>query len=270
MNVTHSDSTLSKVDLSRVTGEYRGSCYSAAQASPSSLSVADTDLQRYGLDCRTALFLLRASHRQEVEIFVEPSPFAYIEALSDTGVTLAGCIIFEGDYFEFQGHHRPFRYSRGTGCSSVLGVAIRIKTEQPHIPESYHFVGAEQIQVAHDYFIQNAAGGFIQRDENTRALFLCAAIRHTMKWLVDQFCDADFSRYHQLVALHTHNNKCSKQTSRDQTSERSGCYRLAAFRHISSQPSVTDALMQGKGALTTFNPTQPRCVDGRGSVSLST
>ena len=192
--------------IEKATGFYGDIQYAGGVANPESVIRVYEEKQKYSLAEREVLILLSRSAKNELELVLEPNPIALVNALQVAKMELHGVMVFEGDDFEFFGTTQPFTHTAKKQSQVLSGVAIHARDLLTKT-DLYRFISAEHLQSANDYFIHHALGGVIPSIGVQRALMFSVAIRNTIKWLMPQYFDRDFSRYQVLTDFHMENLK---------------------------------------------------------------
>lgn len=275
MTVSNSDidiinSPITGIDLSTVTAEFAGHTYTAAEASPDSITAAAGVHTTYLSEARHALVMLRASVNRELEALVEPSPIAYCAALLEAGLRVSAQIVYFGDDFTYNGQVIPWTHTPNTsasrGINDIAGVALSLQRYGEDKATTFYFVDRQQLDTANRWFITEACGGMQPVDSTLKAMMLNVAIRYMAKWTVNErfAFKADFTRYFRLVQIH-HDN-AGKGANEREMSEKNNMVAQHKYRFVRNVPSVTEALMakaNGKGGKTdtpllkTFEPAAP-------------
>ena len=236
--------------IEAATGMYGDIQYQGDVANPSSVSQAKEQMKKLSLTEREVLVLLARSVKNELAVVVEPNPIALVNALLAAKLELHGVMVFEGDDFEFFGSSQPFTHTPKKQSQILAGVVIHAK-DLRQSTDLYRFISAEHLQAANDYFIHHALGGVIPSIGMQRALMFSVAIRNTIKWLMPQYFDRDFTCYQAITDFHMENMK---------SEENSGVESPRSFRRVQQNAvSLTEQLLgnAAREPLTVFEKTAP-------------
>lgn len=225
---------LNEQKISLVSGYYAGSLYTGNDANPQTCTAIEKQMQELSLSEGEALFLLKRSRLNELELLMEPNPIAFVNALKTCGLEMHGVMVFVGDEFEYFGTCKPYVYRAKKESTVLAGIAVHVR-DTVNQSDLYRFIEAEHISAANDWFIQHALGGIQPALNLLRAMSLGVAIRNTVKWLMPQFIDRDFSRYQSLVDFHIASTK---------TDSEGECENPRKFRRVKSNAvSVTEQIL---------------------------
>ena len=97
---------LNEQKISLVSGYYAGSLYTGNDANPQTCTAIEKQMQELSLSEGEALFLLKRSRLNELELLMEPNPIAFVNALKTCGLEMHGVMVFVGDEFEYFGDKR--------------------------------------------------------------------------------------------------------------------------------------------------------------------
>ena len=229
-------------------GYFNDILYSGNQVNPQHIKKIEQMAMDLNVDLDTAFPLLRRSLSNELELVVEPNPIAYSKALKESGFDVHGVVVFVDDEFTFNGTCAAYDHKFLNKSLDVAGVALHVH-DVDRKTDLYRFIPSEQVDAANEWFMLHGLGGIKPREQILRALSLSVAIRHTIKWLMPQYIDRDFSAYQKLVELHIQNSNRQPVKTKEEGDVR-------RFRRVRYEPSKVELLLSCKDEITVFTPTK--------------
>jgi hypothetical protein len=225
-------------------GYFNDNLYTGDQVNPQSIDKIEEIIKDLDITLDMVFPLLKRSLSNELELVVEPNPIAYSKSLTKSGFDIHGVVIFVEDKFIFNGTCTPYEHQFLNKTLDIAGVALHVHDIERKT-DLYRFIPVEQLNTANEWFILHGLGGIKPKDQILRALSLSVAIRHTIKWLMPQYIDRDFSAYQQLVELHTQNSARQPIPTKEEKLAR-------RYRRISNEPSKVELLLSCKEEITIF------------------